>query len=140
MTHDVEKMKAAILAYVGENDRCTFPELIASIPGATGAYAHELAGRNVILWTGLSRAATRACNDLFYSHQLFLVPAETLLPYVVGHAVLDLPIAKSADRIAAGYKNPHWLPVLLTLNHPMPARAAADFAAWAATESAKADA
>lgn len=139
MTQDVEKMKATILAYVGANDLCTFPDMIAAVPGAAGDYVHELAGRNVILWAGLSLAASRACTDLFYSHHLFLVPAETLLPYVAGHAVLDLPIAKSADQIAAGYKDPHWLPVLLTLRHPMPARAAADFAAWAArSEPAKA--
>ena len=129
MTKAVEHMKRAMLRFVTEHDGCTFPDMIAAIPGAEGEYAHELADRNVIIWAGLSEAAAMAITDLFYEHEVFFLPAPWLT-YAATGKVLNLPIAKSAHHMDVGYREPHWLPVVLSRHHPMPERAEADFAKW----------
>jgi hypothetical protein len=135
MAH-IDHLKRAILSYVGQHDLCTFSDLVAAIPGVEGEYVHELPLRNVMLWGDLSDEMVTALAQLFHDHRIFYVPT-SVLAYLASGSVPNLPLAKSARQIDVGYAVPHWLPVLLTLHHPMPERAAADFAAWDAQRAAQ---
>jgi hypothetical protein len=139
MSKTVDQFKTEILAYVRANDRCTFADMMAAIPGSEGEYAAEILRRNVILWGPMSHEMATALSELWHGHKIFYVPCETLLPYVAAGEVLNLPIVRDGlRRLEMGYRTKHWLPVLLTVHHPVPDRAAADFAAWARLDADRA--
>lgn len=136
----VEDLKRRIIDYVRANDRCTFPELMAAIPDSEGEYVAEILRRNVVLWGPMSDEMVTALKELWHGRRIFYEPNGALLAYVAAGAVLNLPIVRDGlQRIEVGYRSPHWLPAVLTLHHPVPERAAADFAEWARLDAERDD-
>ncbi len=70
---------------------------------------------NMVLWTGMSDPLATALEDLLGSgaihFHVLTTGFEVFVMYAQDGGMLDLPLVKRPP--AAGYKRPHWLPVLL---------------------------
>jgi hypothetical protein len=70
----------------------------------------DLRDPNLVYWKGLAEPVIDALNLLIRERRIEVKPTDLLIYFLDGGA-LRLPIAKRPPR--AGYRNPHWLPVVL---------------------------
>ena len=65
--------------------------------------------RNVLIWLGMSRAASAAISELVEENKIYF-KSTSLLVYFVDGLTLQLPLAKPGIR---KYKSQRWLPVAI---------------------------
>lgn len=107
-------MKSAILKYIAENPGTLFSELERNIEGFKGETNLCSGGiPNVVLWMSISREAAAAVGELVQNDEVVLQPAEKLDYAIDADRLPQLPIAERPP--VGGYKEPHWLPVKLSL-------------------------
>jgi hypothetical protein len=101
-----------LIELVRRRDHCSFVELLVCLEEqgvpTEGSLSMEL-GRNVVLWADLSEEACDVIDDRRCRAAIVPVPTSVLL-YAIDGRMLKLPIAKRPPK--AGYKEPHWLPVV----------------------------
>lgn len=104
-----ESMKAKILEYVTTMDWVTFRELQRHLgPESEGDYQWSFAGKNVVVWVGMSLDFTDAVTELFQENKLAVGSADWLT-YLLDGGGLTLPLVRQHR----SYKKPHWLPLTL---------------------------
>ena len=104
-------MARAVLDLVRRRPGTSWVELCRFIEGATGNRG-VFAGRNVLLWNGVSQDlidAVTALNDA----GLIEVRASVPLVYMVDGEIPTLPWARRVP--VGGYASPRWLPTVLDL-------------------------
>ena len=67
---------------------------------------------NLVYWKGLAEPVIDALNLLIHERRIEIKSTDLLI-YIFDGGALQLPIAKRPPR--AGYKYPHWLPVVLNV-------------------------
>lgn len=102
----------------------SFVEIVSAIEAAgiptEGTLTLSLGSdSNIVLWDGVSDAVSDAVNELL-TNGLAHLHSTTVMVYAADGAMLNLPIAQRPP--AAGYKTPHWAPVVLNAG-PSPDKA-----------------
>ena len=108
----MNKLKERILEFVKERRHVSFVEIQDKF--GRGDTAIEIEG-NVILWANLKEEVVSAIIELLNERKLYANPTSVLV-YAVDGRILKLPIAKRIPK--DGYKEPHWLPVVLDIEPP----------------------
>jgi hypothetical protein len=108
-------LKEEILALIERTRTVTFVELnrISGFKGELGLVREGDDYSNIFLWSGISKEAAQAINDLQKEKKIHMVPTPSLT-YLIDGKMLQLPIAKRARH----YKKPHWLPVVFNPGPP----------------------
>lgn len=84
----------------------SFAEL-ARLEGFTGDLSiASSANENIVFWSGLSREAVDAINQIRKEGEYEMVPTPVMV-YMIDGMMLDMPLVKRNVK----YKKPHWLPV-----------------------------
>jgi hypothetical protein len=103
-----QEMADRILDLIASYEDTTFPEIMRSI-GEEARGNHAIESRpNTFLWAGISK-------NLFDSFALIKDKLDvhrcSFMVSALDGSILNFPIAKSIPK--DGYKEPHWLPVIL---------------------------
>ncbi len=112
----VGDLAGAVLEYVRHHDHVSFAELqgrLAACTNTRGDVELQIVAEEygtLIVWSGLAEGLARAVSKLRDEDLLVYVPCSELV-YLVDGGVLTLPVAKRPPK--GGYKEPHWLPVVL---------------------------
>lgn len=108
MSAPLSPLAATVLARVNERDHVSFAELANDLPAfKDGDLMWELLD-NLIVWVGMTKAATDAIDELRSVPWVFFQPSSVLV-YAIDGGLLKMPIAK---RMTA-YKSPRWLPTVI---------------------------
>jgi hypothetical protein len=83
------------------------PDFRSEDPG--GGFALGEWDRNVLIWPGMSKAASAAIDELVAEAKIYF-KSTSLLVYLVDGLTLQLPLAKPGIR---KYKSRRWLPVAI---------------------------
>ncbi len=108
---EVDRIKAAVLGRVTQNNFVSFAELDRNVEGFRGdnlALTFEDLP-NIICWWGMTQAAVEAVVELIIERKVWQAPASKLVYLIDGGFLPNMPIARSAR----AYKEPHWLPITL---------------------------
>ena len=103
-----------IVEYLRKHKAVTFPQLLDDLSphfATRGGRAIELLP-NCVVWYGLSDELAAALLTLLREQVIDMDDADPLVYWVDG-AVLGLPLAKRPP--TNGYREPHWVPVVLRL-------------------------
>jgi hypothetical protein len=105
-------METRIYDYLRRKSGVSLAEMTRDVMGFRGDDVWETAGTNVVIWSGMSRAAITAMLELIRSEKI--VPTvSNLLVYAFDGSVLDMPIARGTRK---KYTKPHWLPTVFAGN------------------------
>ena len=92
----------------------TFVELTRNYPGnLRGSKRVEIAGYNLVLWDGVPDEFNEALFALRDEGFAKFVPCDKIIYVLDGATVEGIELAKTMPD--GGYKEPRWLPVLITM-------------------------
>jgi hypothetical protein len=107
-----EALADRLAAYVLDHDHVSFAQLADDFPEfRDGEFTIVQVGpkhSNIVLWTGMTRAATEAYAMAIKSGRVTAAPTSPMT-YLLDGRALRLPIAKTSRH----YQKPRWLPVIL---------------------------
>ena len=92
---------------VQNNGKASFAEITQEF--GEGDYEVDMPN-NVVFWAGMTAESSAGVIDLLNEKRILPYPTSTLL-YVIDGMCLNLPLVKRPPK--NGYKEPHWLPVVL---------------------------
>lgn len=108
-------MKEKLLSFIKANPRTSFSEIENFFEREhvdyQGGFSIEAGGTNIIFWDGWSHEAVELVLSLVHSGEVTF-EAATWFEILTFGKTFNLPIAK---RPKNGYKEPHWLPVVLSV-------------------------
>lgn len=114
MTHANRELEGDFLARLGELGNMSFAEVVdwfaphMPVEGTVAIEAPDCP--NLLIWAGMSEELVGLLQKMGRA-KLFHYEPTVLLVYLVDGKHLDLPIAKRPPK--KGYKEPHWVPVVL---------------------------
>ena len=107
-----EALADRLAKYVHEHDHVSFAQLADDFPEfRDGEFTIVQIGpkhSNIVLWTGMTKAATEAYAMAVSSGRVTAAPTSPIA-YLLDGRALKLPIAKTMRH----YQKPRWLPVVL---------------------------
>lgn len=116
-----KELEDKIIAELHKMDRLSFVELWSRIPETKGDHLMIRERDNVAVGFGLSQEAIDALSSLLRQGRIYGDPVEVMI-YMIDGCMPNMPIAKRAP--AGGYKEPHWIPMVICLGQPKPDKTA----------------
>jgi len=118
-----KQMREIIYSYVHKVRGVTFVEIEKQLAKAGLDYKGDRVfcsafDENIVFWMGANDDFINALVELVNSGDIYAVEVHPLI-YLIDGKMLTLPIAKRPPK--AGYKEPHWMPVVLNPG-PRPAK------------------